>query len=130
MIRWALPLLLAAGPALATPVLYDCGLTKAPPHGIAAPLLLEIDPASGKARVADPMTRFYAGGPVAAELAPQGKGWRLTWRLTGVGGDGSAPQAVTYRADLAADGKLIVTATPEGAQTPLRAEGQCWVRGD
>ncbi|GHE00361.1 hypothetical protein U879_12255 [Defluviimonas sp. 20V17] len=118
--------LLLAGAAGAAPPTYRCGLTQAPPGGaIAGPLVLRLDPDRGTAQVADPLTRFYAGGPVAARLARAGQGWRLSWRLDGVQRAGAAPRVLHYDARLR-DGALAITARAGRAGTTYRARGQCW----
>ncbi|WP_102223573.1 hypothetical protein [Acidimangrovimonas sediminis] len=117
----------AEGARAGTAEVYRCGLTKAPPGGgIAAPLRVVLNPAADRAQVSDPMTTFYAGGPVTARLTPRGAGWRLDWRIDGVGGDGAAPHPVDYRAEIAADGALTVRATPVGGGKVLRASGTCY----
>lgn len=117
---------LLAGGAGAAPLRFDCGLTEAPPGGaIAGPLVLRLDPARGTARVTDPLTRFYAGGPVTAELAPAGQGWRLRWRLDGVQRAGAAPQVLRYDAWLRG-GALKITARAGQRGAAYHARGQCW----
>lgn len=119
----------AAGAAGAAPLTLRCGLTEAPPGGaIAGPLQLTLDPDRGTARVADPLTRFYAGGPVTAELRRDGTGWRLSWRLSGVQRAGQAPQTLDYSAHLQG-GALKISVHSQHAGAALRARGQCWPQG-
>lgn len=123
----ALLVLLMAGRAGA--VTFDCGLTEAPAgKGLAGPLVIKIDESRGRATVADPMTRFYAGGPVAATAKRIAGGWHLEWSLRGVQGTGTAPADVAYVAEIA-DGKLRLTAGRAGAPEPAQASGMCWPRG-
>lgn len=126
MIRAALLLALSAAPAGASALGFRCGLTEAPSGGaFAGPIALTLHPDKGKASVADPLTRYYTGGPVAATLARQGQGWRIDWQIEGVQEAGAAPRTLRYRADLL-DGALKLSAREDGTGVTRHARGECW----
>lgn len=127
----AAALLLAAGAAVAKPVIYDCKPADGQSDSAIQPqILISYDAVTGEVIVTDPLIMYKVGKPVVGAVQSDSDVRTVfDWRLKGVLGAKSKTAVLQYRLRyFKADGRLSLTVTPVGYDNHFSSEGRCTIQ--